>query len=669
MGRVEVALVILTDRCGRTVMQHRTDDAPTDPGRWTVPGGMIEPGEDPEAAVHRELLEETGLRCATLSLVRVIERQFHGPRSVRYHVFAGTTDATDDDIVLGEGQAMVFVARDEIGRKDLSPIAREVLADRLSGPANTEAADDAAVDAVARRLSEEIPRLLAEKDIPGMAVGICDRSGIRWSAGFGVRARGGGEPVSTETVFSIQSGTKMYTATAVMLAVQRGLVDLDTPVTAYLPDFTVHSRWESQPQQRMTLRHLLSHTAGFTHEAPLGSNFDDRDTSFEEHCRSIRDTWLRFPVGHHYEYSNLGIDLAALVVQRVTGLAFHEFVRTEILQPLGLHRTSLDHEVIARDPDRAVGHSTVGSRVPVRVPMVGAGGAYTNVDDALRYLGFHLTGGQGVLRPDLLEEMYEIPKPLPGQRFGYGLGVQVSRWNGRRVLNHGGGGFGFQSAMAWDPAAGVGVVMLTNTDQSLKTHLAADLLADLAGSDSYVPALPPAATGVDRKALATMAGEYVGRGFSVVRINVDGDRVSLERAETRQPLRVIGPNELVAEDDGYQRFRLLGHDGGPGHDYLVSADDGATYYRNDAPSLGDDASVASYGVDYMGARAGTLRLRRSGDGAALAGDGEPGHFDFRALRLTEHRPGLYFCSMGEALDLTGDRPTYANIALHLDDAS
>ncbi|MET9023031.1 serine hydrolase [Actinopolymorpha sp. NPDC004070] len=657
MADVEVALVILTDRRGRIVMQHRTDDAPTDPGLWTVPGGMIEPGEDPEVAVHRELLEETGLRCPTLSLERVIERRFHG-RPVRYHVFTGTTDATDDDIVLGEGQAMVFVARDEVGRKDLSPIAREVLTDRLHAPDGA----GSAVAAVARQLTEEIPRLLAEQDLPGMAVGICDRSGIRWSAGFGVRARGGREPVSSQTVFSIQSGSKMYTATAVMLAVQRGLVDLDTPITAYLPDFTVHSRWESEPQQRMTLRHLLSHTAGFTHEAPLGSNFDDRDTSFEEHCRSISATWLRFPVGHHYEYSNLGIDLAALIVQQVTGVAFHEFVRTEILRPLGLLRTSLDHGVIARDPDRAVGHSTVGSRIPVRVPMVGAGGAYTNVVDALRYLHFHLTGGRGVLRPELLDQMYQIPNPLPGQRFGYGLGVSVSRWNGRRVLNHGGSGFGFQSDMAWDPDAGIGVVMLTNTDQPLKTRLAMGMVADLTGSDPYVPPPPPAATGVDREALAMMAGEYVGRGFSVVRIGVDGDRVSLERGGARQPLRVIGADELVAEDDGYQRFRLLGHDGGPGHDYLVSADDGSTYYRNDAPSLGDDALVTSYGIDYMGTRIGRLQLRRSGVDATLIGDGD--EFGFPPLRLTEHATGLYFCAMGEALDLTGERPTYANIALH-----
>ena len=72
----------------------------------------------------------------------------------------------------------------------------------------------------------------------------------------------------------------------------------------------------------MTLRHLLSHTAGFTHEAPVGNNLVVGRASFAAHCRSISDTWLRFPVGHHYEYSNLGIDLAAFVIERVSGLPF-----------------------------------------------------------------------------------------------------------------------------------------------------------------------------------------------------------------------------------------------------------------------------------------------------------------------------------------------------------
>lgn len=115
-------------------------------------------------------------------------------------------------------------------------------------------------------------------------------------------------------MFNLMSGSTMYTATAVLLAVQDGLLDLDEPLTSDLPGFGVHSTWESGPERRMTLRVLLSHRSGLTHEAPRGSNVDSSDRSFDDHCRSISDTWLLFPVGHHAEYGNLAFDLAAWTV-------------------------------------------------------------------------------------------------------------------------------------------------------------------------------------------------------------------------------------------------------------------------------------------------------------------------------------------------------------------
>jgi CubicO group peptidase (beta-lactamase class C family) len=85
------------------------------------------------------------------------------------------------------------------------------------------------------------------------------------------------------------------------MSVQQGLLDLDVPVSQYLPDFSVHSIFESEPAERMTLRHLLSHTAGFTHEAPEGSNYRVGSASFAALCASIGRTWLRCPVGHHFD--------------------------------------------------------------------------------------------------------------------------------------------------------------------------------------------------------------------------------------------------------------------------------------------------------------------------------------------------------------------------------
>ena len=114
----EVAIIVLTDRVGRVLMQHRSHDAHPEPGRWTPPGGRLEPGEDAVTAAHRELLEETGLTAA-LELDRVVEQVGADGAGVRFHVFTGRTDARQEDVILGEGQAMLFLTPDEIATKDL----------------------------------------------------------------------------------------------------------------------------------------------------------------------------------------------------------------------------------------------------------------------------------------------------------------------------------------------------------------------------------------------------------------------------------------------------------------------------------------------------------------------------------------------------------------------
>ena len=151
--------------------------------------------------------------------------------------------------------------------------------------------------------------------------------------------------------------SKVFTATAVMQAVQSGRLDLDVPITTYLPGFTVHSAFEAHPEQRITLRMLLSHTAGFTHEAPLGNNYEPEPGDFDAHVRSISDTWLRFPVGTGYAYSNLGIDLAGYILEQVSDKPFPVVMRDSLLAPLGMDHSTFDRAQVHATADRAVGHS------------------------------------------------------------------------------------------------------------------------------------------------------------------------------------------------------------------------------------------------------------------------------------------------------------------------
>ena len=134
----------------------------------------------------------------------------------------------------------------------------------------------------------------------------------------------------------------------------------------------MHSAFEAHPERKITLRMLLSHTAGFTHEAPLGNNYEPEPGDFDAHVRSISDTWLRFPVGTGYAYSNLGIDLAGYILEQVSNKPFPVVMRDSLLAPLGMDHSTFDRAQVHATADRAVGHS--GDLVPPPVDMPDDGG-------------------------------------------------------------------------------------------------------------------------------------------------------------------------------------------------------------------------------------------------------------------------------------------------------
>jgi len=233
---------------------------------------------------------------------------------------------------------------------------------------------------VAAVLSKEFFQYLSEKSDFGAAIAVVDDNQIVWEKTFGFVDGKDSRPIDANTIFSIQSMSKSFTALAILMAVQDGLLDLDTPIKEYLPDFRIKSLFNEHPEELITLRLLLSHRAGFTHEAPYGSNFDDRN-DFNKHVESISDTWLHYPVGYRMRYSNLGIDLAGYILQVKSGMPFERYVKEKVLTPIGMDSSSLDMTVIEDAVNRAIGHSGGGEIVPLRIPMIPAGGVYSSIRD------------------------------------------------------------------------------------------------------------------------------------------------------------------------------------------------------------------------------------------------------------------------------------------------
>ena len=145
-------------------------------------------------------------------------------------------------------------------------------------------------------------------------------------------------------------------------------------------------------------------------------------------------TWLRFPVGQRYSYSNLGVDLAGYILQVRSGMPFHQYVKQKLLDPIGMTASSFDMDYIKRMARRAIGHSLLPKEV-VGVPMIPSGGLYTNARELARYVQFHLNGGKvngaQLINDQLLRQMYQIPLRSRGKPMDMGwawrLGVTTER--------------------------------------------------------------------------------------------------------------------------------------------------------------------------------------------------------------------------------------------------
>ncbi len=332
-----------------------------------------------------------------------------------------------------------------------------------------------------------VARAMKEFDVPGMAVAVVKDGQVVLARGYGVRRAGEPAPVDADTLFGIASNTKAFTCAALSILVEEGKLAWDDPVTKHLPEFQMYDPWVSR---EVTVRDLVTHRAG------LGLGGGDLmwwpPTTFtrREIVRGIRFVKPASSFRSRYAYNNVMFVAAGEVVGAAAGTSWDDFVRDRILAPLGMSRTTT--RVAASTFDLAAPHLEVKGVVAPVVPMDfanagAAAGVGSSAADMSRWLAMLLECGRGkeapagrtcILRPESIRRLWSAqtaqgtPDPPAGLEptranfAAYGLGFGLRDYRGRKIVSHSGGLPGYVSHVALVPEERLGLVILTNQEET-----------------------------------------------------------------------------------------------------------------------------------------------------------------------------------------------------------
>lgn len=310
-------------------------------------------------------------------------------------------------------------------------------------------------DPLARAVDAALAAYLADGSVPGVAVAVTagDRLLIARTGGFAEVASG--RPVAADTLFEIGSIGKSFTAHVILQLADEGRLSVHDPVVRHLPWFRVPRTGE-----RITIHHLLSHTAGIT------AGIDGSPEATVQVHR-LRDLPPGSSPGRRFHYSNVGYKTLGLVIEALEGTSYASAIRRRIMDPVGMTASAPAITNVIRDR-LAVGYGPAIDDRPWREGDALAPATWLQTDTAdgsvaatatdmaayLRWLMADLAAGGPVAR-------MATPVPAIGA-WGYGYGLFRRTVDGREFIGHTGGMVGFISGMQWDPRAGVGAVVLQN---------------------------------------------------------------------------------------------------------------------------------------------------------------------------------------------------------------
>jgi CubicO group peptidase (beta-lactamase class C family) len=411
-------------------------------------------------------------------------------------------------------------------------------------------------------------------EVPGLALAVVKDGKVLLAKGYGVRRMGDPAPVDGKTQFGIASNTKVFTATALALLVEEGKLAWDAPVIRYLPGFAMYDPYVTR---ELTIRDLLVHRSGLG----LGagdllwwppSSYDRKEIAYR--LRFIKPaTSFRSA----YAYDNVLYGVAGEVIEAVSGKSWEDFVSSRILAKVGMTTSEVRHSAAGGPGNVAGTHARIEGTVRAIAPFLSdntnpAGGIMSGAEDMARWVMVQLDSGRTADGSRLFptrttRELWTIVTPIPiGESApelrelrsnfnGYGLGLGVRDFRGKKMLSHTGGLPGYLSRVTMLPELRLGIVVLTNQESgnafnvltnrildhflgatspdylgiALRTEAAAR--ARLAAAATLRAATRDSASGPSL-ALAKYAGTYRDDWYGDITIAEEGNRLVIRFSRT-----------------------------------------------------------------------------------------------------------------------------------------
>ena len=322
--------------------------------------------------------------------------------------------------------------------------------------------------------------LLGEEDVVGGTIAFVRGSNLLGLSVHGFADKESGREVDERTIYHWASITKTLTSIAIMQLRDRGMLDLDDPIVRYVPELeAAHNPFG--PMEQVTIRHLLSHSAGFRSSSwPWGGGEDwhpHEPTEWSQLVAMMPYTEVEFEPGSRWQYSNPGIIFLGRVIESLSGDDFETYMEKNVLRPLGMRSAYYDTTPYHLLQHRSNNYNGIGDR---RVPngldfdtgiTTSNGGLNASVQDMAQYLAFLLNDAQNpaaraVLDRTSLEEMWRAEVPIgesDGVRTDMALGYFLLERNGTRVVGHTGSQMAFRSFFYIHPETGAGMIAVLNS--------------------------------------------------------------------------------------------------------------------------------------------------------------------------------------------------------------